>query len=126
MVASCFPAEGPAHTRLWVLAPCCLPITHHSPPDPASLLRNRCPTTLQDQLAKKKKKRSPGRMFRKAAEGIRHALDGAGGRQSETSSAAPSPVPPAPAGEGSDGEARGSWGGLKSKLSGLGRRASEQ
>lgn len=71
-------------------------------------------------------------MFRKAAEGIRHALDGTGGRPSASeacSAAGSSPVPPpvATAGEaGSDGEVRGSWGGLKSKLSGLGRRASEQ
>lgn len=99
------------------------------PSSPTSAHLPPLPSPPQDQLAKKKKKRSPGRMLRKAAEGIRHALDGAGGRQSasEASSVAPSPVPPPVSAEaGSDSEARGSWGGLKSKLSGLGRRASEQ
>ena len=78
---------------------------------------------LQAALAKKKKRRSPGKMLRRAAEGLKSALGE--GRASPPPSVAagsaggtPAAAPPAAPGE--PGEARRSWFGS------LGRRLSRE
>lgn len=98
---------------------------------------------LQQALARKKKRRSPGKMLRKtwsqAVGSLKHGLQGGGGHAAGSPEAAPGagpgsagvspPQPPAAAeraqpspGSGGGGEVRRSWGSLKSKFGSLSGR----
>lgn len=73
---------------------------------------------LQATLAKKKKRRGPGKMFKKAAEAIRQGLS------PDRELAAPMP-PQQQAGTPSSGAGK-AWGSLKSKFGSLGRTGSSR
>lgn len=87
---------------------------------------------LQHQLAKRKKRRSPGKMIKKtlsnAVDSLRgHASGGASAAAATSPRPAASPRPAveaSPAGAGSD--VRRSWGSLKSKLTSFGARGRDE
>ncbi|KAL4447188.1 hypothetical protein ABPG77_007221 [Micractinium sp. CCAP 211/92] len=73
---------------------------------------------LQATLAKKKRRKGPGRMFKKAAEAIRQGLS--------PDKELGAPLPPQQQAGTPSGGAVKTWGSLKSKFSGLGRSSSSR